>query len=186
VDIDLDEDNFQDLDAQAAEYAKSHAENDEPDASQTTRLAAVNLDWDHVRAVHLFKICSSLVSPSAPSVAPAPKKSNSDRAPKAAPSRPVRGKVLSVRIYPSEFGKERLAREEKEGPPPEIFKKPSALEEDEVDEKNIYNVGDENDYDEDALRKYQLERLRYLICHFGRALFKLPKVLLCNRNMRHR
>ncbi|KAJ7900291.1 hypothetical protein B0H14DRAFT_3080630 [Mycena olivaceomarginata] len=153
VDIDLDEDNFQDLDAEAAEYAKSHAENDEPDASQTTRLAAVNLDWDHVRAVHLFKICSSLVSPSAPSVAPAPKKR--------LPVVPVRGKVLSVRIYPSEFGKERLAREEKEGPPPEIFKKPSALEEDEVDEKNIYNVGDENDYDEDALRKYQLERLRY-------------------------
>ncbi|KAJ7244746.1 hypothetical protein B0H12DRAFT_1022259 [Mycena haematopus] len=158
VDIDLDEDNFADLDAQAAEYVKSHTEKDEPEASQTHRLAAVNLDWDHVRAVHLFKICSSLVSPSA--VAPGPKRP-SDRAPKAIPTQPVRGTVLSVRIYPSEFGKERLAREEKEGPPSEIFKKPSTLEEDEVNERNIYDIGDENDCDEDALRKYQLERLRY-------------------------
>ncbi|KAJ7932451.1 hypothetical protein B0H13DRAFT_1955529 [Mycena leptocephala] len=110
-------------------------------------------------AVHLFKICSSLVSPSALSLPPP--KNNPDRAPNGIPSRPVRGKVLSVRIYPSEFGKERLAREEKEGPPAEIFKKSSTLEEDEVNEKNIYEVGDENDYDEDALRKYQLERLRY-------------------------
>jgi hypothetical protein len=127
-------------------------------------LAAVNLDWDHVRAVHLFKICSSLVSPSALSLPPP--KNNPDRAPNGIPSRPVRGKVLSVRIYPSEFGKERLAREEKEGPPVEIFKKSSTLEEDEVNEKNIYEVGDENDYDEDALRKYQLERLRYVIRRF--------------------
>ncbi|KAJ7038254.1 hypothetical protein C8F04DRAFT_1256269 [Mycena alexandri] len=157
-DIDLDEDNFADLDAQAAEYSKSHADGDSSEGSQTNRLAAVNLDWDHVRAAHLFKICASLVSPSA---APASVKSTSDHAQKGLPSHPVRGKVLSVRIYPSEFGKERLAREEKEGPPPEIFKKSSPLEEDEIDEKNIYEVGDENDYDEDALRRYQLERLRY-------------------------
>ncbi|KAJ7169829.1 hypothetical protein C8R46DRAFT_1090163 [Mycena filopes] len=157
-DIDLDEDTFADLDAQAAEYTKSHAEGDSSEGSQTNRLAVVNLDWDHVRAAHLFKICSSLVSPSA---APALAKSKPDHAPKALPSRPVRGKVFSVRIYPSEFGKERLAREEKEGPPPEIFKKSSATDEDEIDEKNIYEVGDENDYDEDALRRYQLERLRY-------------------------
>ncbi|KAF7339510.1 Pre-rrna-processing protein esf1 [Mycena sanguinolenta] len=137
VDIDLDEDNFADLDAQAAEYVKSHAEENQSEASQTSRLAAVNLDWDHGL------------------------KKSSDRTPKGNPSHPVRGKVLSVRIYPSEFGKERLAREEKEGPPPEIFKKPTTLEEDEINEKNIYDIGDENEYDEDALRKYQLERLRY-------------------------
>ncbi|KAJ6604598.1 hypothetical protein DFH09DRAFT_1018818 [Mycena vulgaris] len=161
ADIDLDEDTFADLDAQAAEYAKSHPDEGPSEGSQTNRLAVVNLDWDHVRAAHLFKICASLVSPVASSVAPAPPRTDSTRAPKGGPSRVARGKVLSVRIYPSEFGKERLAREEKEGPPPEIFKQPSTLEEDEVNEKNIYQVGDENDYDEDALRKYQLERLRY-------------------------
>ncbi|KAK6981658.1 Pre-rrna-processing protein esf1 [Favolaschia claudopus] len=134
ADIDLNEDNFADLDAQAAEYLKSHPEEkEEADIAHTKRLAAVNLDWDHVRAMHLFKICSSLVSPSA--VMPGPQKSNSDRASKTK-AHPVRGRVLSVRVYPSEFGKERLAREEQE-------------------------VGDENEYDEDALRKYQLERLRY-------------------------
>ncbi|KAJ6575055.1 hypothetical protein B0H19DRAFT_1021865 [Mycena capillaripes] len=161
TDVDLDEDNFADLDAQAAEYSKSHAEEALSEGSQTNRLAAVNLDWDHVRAMHLFKICSSLVSPSATSLVRAPRKKTSEQAPNGVPSHPIRGKVLSVRIYPSEFGKERLAREEKEGPPAEIFKKSSTVDEDEVDEKNIYEVGDENEYDEDALRKYQLERLRY-------------------------
>ncbi|KAJ7092673.1 hypothetical protein C8R44DRAFT_646688 [Mycena epipterygia] len=160
AEIDLDEDNFADLDAQAADYAKSHPDDAPSEGSQTSRLAVVNLDWDHVRAAHLFKICASLVSPTASSVTSAPKKTDSDR-PREGPSHLVRGKVLSVRIYPSEFGKERLAREEKEGPPPEIFKKSSIVEEDEVNEKNIYQVGDENDYDEDALRRYQLERLRY-------------------------
>ncbi|KAJ7783727.1 hypothetical protein DFH07DRAFT_873889 [Mycena maculata] len=161
AEIDLDEDNFADLDAQAAEYAKSHPDDGPTEGSQTHRLAAVNLDWDHVRAAHLFKICASLVSPTASSAILPPAKISSDHALKGGPSRVVRGKILSVRVYPSEFGKERLAREEKEGPPPEIFKKPLALDEDEVNEKSIYQVGDENDYDEDALRKYQLERLRY-------------------------
>ncbi|KAJ7225565.1 hypothetical protein GGX14DRAFT_639656 [Mycena pura] len=155
ADIDLDEENFADLDAQAAEYSKSHPDEDHAQVSQTNRLAVVNLDWDHVRAVHLFKICSSLVSPTASSMAPPHSKISSE------PSRVVRGKVLSVRIYTSDFGKERLAREEKEGPPPEIFKQSQLGEDEEVNEKNIYNVGDENEYDEDALRKYQLERLRY-------------------------
>ncbi|KAJ7125635.1 hypothetical protein C8R43DRAFT_712063 [Mycena crocata] len=158
--VDLDEDNFADLDAQAAEYAKSHPDDGLVEGSQSTRLAVVNLDWDHVRAAHLFKICASLVSPTALSVT-APPKTDLARPNKAGPSHVVRGKVLSVRIYLSEFGKERLAREEKEGPPPEIFKKASLGDEDEVNEKTIYEVGDENDYDEDALRRYQLERLRY-------------------------
>ncbi|KAJ7487547.1 hypothetical protein B0H11DRAFT_2172669 [Mycena galericulata] len=156
AEIDLDEDNFADLDAQAAEYAKSHPDDAPSEGSQTNRLAVVNLDWDHVRAAHLFKICASLVSPTASSVISSIPTDHG----KGGSTRVVRGKILSVRIYPSEFGKERLAREEKEGPPPEIFKK-SSVEEDEVDEKNIYQVGDENDYDEDALRRYQLERLRY-------------------------
>ncbi|KAJ7293526.1 hypothetical protein C8J57DRAFT_1269246 [Mycena rebaudengoi] len=160
AEIDLDEDSFADLDAQAAEYAKAHPD-ERTEATQSNRLAVVNLDWDHVRAAHLFKICSSLVSPTASSLAAPPAESASERAPNAGPSRVVRGKVLSVHIYPSEFGKERLAREEKEGPPAEIFKKRGGGEDEEVNEQNIYEVGDENDYDEDALRKYQLERLRY-------------------------
>ncbi|KAF8168159.1 hypothetical protein B0H34DRAFT_792796 [Crassisporium funariophilum] len=170
AEIDLDEDNFSDLEAQAADYAKDHQEEEEKqhEGSRTSRLAIVNLDWDHIRAHHLFKICASLVSPTAPLVRAstsslAPETSDrkrSFRGDAAGQTSVVRGKILSVRIYPSDFGKERMAREEKEGPPPEIFKK-KVSEEDEVNEQNIYEVGGEDDYDEDALRRYQLERLRY-------------------------
>jgi hypothetical protein len=56
-----------------------------------------------------------------------------------------------------------MAKEEREGPPAELFKKPKEFEhEDEVNEQNIFETGDaEDEVDEDALRRYQLERLRY-------------------------
>lgn len=161
AEIDLDEDNFEDLDAQAAAYSKTvdDAEEEEDDSARTRRLAVVNLDWDHVRAVHLLKIFDSVVSPAAGA------SSSKNSGPI------VRGKVLSVRVYPSEFGKERMAREEREGPPVELFKKKRAVEdEEEVDAENIYETGDADEYDEDALRKYQLERLRcartlFVLCY---------------------
>ncbi|KAI0825046.1 hypothetical protein BC628DRAFT_1488995 [Trametes gibbosa] len=158
AEVDLDEDNYADLDAQAAAYAKANPEADQ-DVSQvqrTRRIAVVNIDWDHVRAIHLYKIFSSLVSPSGAALA----FSSNERATKGSSSGVVRGKVLSVRIYPSQFGKERMAREEKEGPPPEVFKK-RELDPDEINERTVYEVGNGEDYDEEALRKYQLERLRY-------------------------
>lgn len=155
LDIDLDEDNFADLDAQAAAYSKEHPQDirDQPQTDHTRRIAVVNLDWDHVRATHLYKIFSSLVSPTAPPV-------SEKKVKKSGATNVVRGKVLSVRVYPSEFGKERMAREEKEGPPTELFKKQEDV--DENDPRSLYEIGDGQDYDEDALRKYQLERLRYV------------------------
>ena len=119
----------------------------------------VNLDWEHVRAIHLYKIFSSLVSPSAAAVASG---SKSNGTAKVATVPVVRGKVLSVRVYPSQFGKERMAREEKEGPPAELFKKKRDLKAEDINERTIYEVGEGEDVDEDALRKYQLERLRYV------------------------
>ncbi|KAF9822120.1 hypothetical protein IEO21_00114 [Rhodonia placenta] len=168
AEIDLDEDAFAELDAQAAAYARENPELDGGGADEgqrTRRLAVVNLDWEHVRAIHLYKIFSSLVSLTAPPLAPRPvedtaKDARKGRA-KGSAARVVRGKVLSVRVYPSEFGKERMAREEKEGPPPEVFKKKTIENEDDINERTIFEVGDGEDYDEDALRKYQLERLRY-------------------------
>jgi hypothetical protein len=147
--IDLNEDNLADLDAQATAYAEEHAEEDEaPDADRTRRLAVVNLDWDHVKAIHLYKIMSSLVSPTASALGSTSTFSAKHTKAKAG-SRVTRGKVLSVRVYPSEFGKERLAKEEREGPPSELFK------------QGEEEAGDAEDYNEKALRKYQLERLRY-------------------------
>ena len=159
AEVDLDEDTYADLDAQAAAYAKANSEADQDSQVQRTRrIAVVNLDWDHVRAIHLYKIFSSLVSPSGAPVASGSKDGSTSKG-RSAPQ--VRGKVLSVRVYPSEFGKERMAREEKEGPPPEVFKKRD-LKPEEINERTVYEVGEGEDYDEEALRKYQLERLRYV------------------------
>ncbi|KAG6814076.1 hypothetical protein H0H92_003123 [Tricholoma furcatifolium] len=159
--VNLDESEFADLDAQAAAYAEANPEPTQDGMSPSRRLAVVNLDWDHVRAVHLFKICSSLVSlTSSSSSASTSSRDKKEIVTKGSSAGIVRGKVLSIRVYPSEFGKERMAREEKEGPPPEIFKKTSDINE-EVNAQNIYDVGGEDDYNKDALRQYQLERLRY-------------------------
>ena len=166
--IDLDENDFADLEEQAETYTKDHQEEEVEEGPRTARLAIVNLDWDHVRAHHLYKICASLVSPTAPLVRASTSSlerrrtshhKKSERGDGAGQVAVVRGKVLSVRVYPSDFGKERMAKEEKEGPPPQIFKKRD-LDSEEVNEKTIYDVGGEDEYDEDALRKYQLERLR--------------------------
>ena len=160
AEVDLDEDTYADLDAQAAAYAQANPDADqESQVQRTRRIAVVNLDWDHVRAIHLYKIFSSLVSPTGVPVASGSKDNGTSKS----SSAPVaRGKVLSVRVYPSEFGKERMAREEKEEPPPEIFKRKRDLAPEEINERTVYDVGEGEDYDEDALRKYQLERLRYV------------------------
>ncbi|KDQ12856.1 hypothetical protein BOTBODRAFT_134036 [Botryobasidium botryosum FD-172 SS1] len=149
LEIDLDESNFADLDAQAEAYAKESAktaaEAESSRGAETSRIAVVNLDWDHIRSEHLFKIFSSVV----------------------ASASGKKGRVLNVRVYPSEFGKERMAREEKEGPPPEVFKKSrrgdidEEEEEEDINEKTIFNEDGGEEYNEDALRQYQLERLRY-------------------------
>ncbi|KAF2964419.1 hypothetical protein GQX73_g9140 [Xylaria multiplex] len=117
----------------------------------TKRIAVVNLDWDNIKSVDLMALFSSFV--------------------------PQGGRIEKVSIYPSEFGKERMKREELEGPPKEIFKK-GAQDEDQLDpdledssedsededekiKKDMLQEGDDQDFDSDALRSYQLDRLRY-------------------------
>lgn len=171
------------LDAQAASTRFEDDDEDDqvPEADRTSRLAIVNLDWDHIRAHHLYKICASLVSSTAPVVkasASKPtlpdtekgKQKGKGKMPLESQVTIARGKILSVRIYPSEFGKERMAREEKEGPPPEVFKRykrdqaieKGLLDAEDITVNDVYEVGaeGEEEYDEDALRKYQIERLR--------------------------
>ncbi|EKG16697.1 NUC153 domain-containing protein [Macrophomina phaseolina MS6] len=117
----------------------------------TPRLAVVNLDWDNIRAADLMAVASSFA--------------------------PAEGRILNVTVYPSEFGRERMEREEIEGPPREIFSKnrkeasesedsePEGEEDSDSEEEKIKNEllkedkGDE--FDSKALRQYQLERLRY-------------------------
>ena len=170
--VDLDEDEgldlnaVQELDRQA--QASQKQERDVERGDDTRRLAVVNMDWDHVHARDLFKVFSSIVSPSATRdpLAPAEVPEGKRGGAHMALSR-VRGQVLSVRVYPSDFGKERMAQEDRYGPPREIFKDSQSgplardEEEDEDDPRALFQVDEGGEFDEDALRKYQLERLRY-------------------------
>ncbi|KAG9252638.1 uncharacterized protein F5Z01DRAFT_660136 [Emericellopsis atlantica] len=110
----------------------------------TKRLAIVNLDWDHIKSTDLFALFSSFATDG--------------------------GRVERVSVYPSEFGKERMQQEEVEGPPKELFKSKakdsdsdsdSEEESDEKIRKQLMQEGNDEDFDSDALRKYQLDRLRY-------------------------
>ncbi len=154
-----------------------------PRGDDTCRLAAVNLDWDHVRAKDIYKIFTSIVSPTASitaadalqahrRAAAAEGASSSSRARAPPAISQVRGKLLHVRVYPSDFGKERMAKEDIEGPPAEIFKgsksrkngrggDESDSEDEEINAKTIVQVDEGGEFDEEALRKYQLDRLRY-------------------------
>ncbi|MCJ1287730.1 pre-rRNA-processing protein esf1 [Xylographa opegraphella] len=130
-----------------------------PAGEITSRIAVVNLDWDNIRAADLMAVFTSFA--------------------------PGDGRILRVSIYPSEFGKERMEREEMEGPPKEIFakKSPKQLEtpvpeseedeqsedeqsvededEDERIRKSLLKEDEGEEFDSAKLRRYQLERLRY-------------------------
>lgn len=174
---------------------------EEPEVEATKRIALVNMDWDHLRAVDLYRVLASSLSATAvaPPTAPKPSKSSNKKFDAEgteiglyqAPARVTlaQGRLLSVKIYPSSFGRERMEREEREGPPKEVFnarisdgeddesvmkmgrkkksRKSKKVESDdeEITEKDILREqvedGGEEDYDGEALRKYQLERLRY-------------------------
>lgn len=120
---------------------------DVPMGEVTDRIAVVNLDWDNIRAEDLMAVFSSFV--------------------------PTGGRVLKVSVFPSEFGKERMEREETEGPPREIFKSKKD-DDDYEDEKELDSEEEEEkikqsmlkndegqEFNSTELRRYQLERLRY-------------------------
>ncbi|KAK3714922.1 pre-rRNA-processing protein esf1 [Vermiconidia calcicola] len=139
--------------AELADETAGHEQTEDiPMGEVSRRIAVVNLDWDNIRAIDIMAVASSFV--------------------------PVDGNIESVTIYPSEFGRERLEREELEGPPKEIFAKsgrddsaPASESEsaasDSDDDKKIERrlqqdqVHEGEDFDTAKLRQYQLERLRY-------------------------
>jgi hypothetical protein len=119
-----------------------------PVGEVTNRIAVVNLDWDNIRAEDLMACFSSFL--------------------------PAGGRVQNVTVYPSEFGKERMEKEEIEGPPREIFASASggAADEDEDEEldseeeeeqikKSLLKADTGEEFNSTKLRQYQLERLRY-------------------------
>ncbi|KAL5334511.1 hypothetical protein BJX70DRAFT_391353 [Aspergillus crustosus] len=121
---------------------------DVPVGEVTDRIAVVNLDWDNIRAEDLMAVFSSFT--------------------------PAGGRVLKVTVYPSEFGKERMEKEETEGPPREIFALKDEEDEDNGEEEELDSDEEEEEikksivkedkgeeFNSTKLRKYQLERLRY-------------------------
>jgi hypothetical protein len=145
------------------EFPDMHEQSGVPMGEVSSRIAVVNLDWDNIRAVDLMAVFSSFV--------------------------PAGGKIVKLSVYQSEFGKERMEREEMEGPPREIFGRQGHKEEEEEEEEEEVDSEDEEDgedeedlddeeedekikkellkeddgkeFDSAALRQYQLERLRY-------------------------
>lgn len=103
------------------------------------------MDWDKVKAIDILKVLNGF--------------------------KPSGSAIKAVTVYPSEFGKERMAKEEVDGPPREIFKdakdgseSESDEDEKEVTEKSILEeqTRDGDEFDSEALRKYQLDRLKYV------------------------
>jgi len=122
---------------------------DVPMGEVSNRLAVVNLDWDNIRATDLMAVAQSFA--------------------------PAGGKgVQKVVVYPSEFGRERLEREELEGPPRDIFASTSSKrksqdvqddedsdEEEERIKKELLAEDTGEEFDSARLRQYQLDRLKY-------------------------
>ncbi|EEQ83245.1 pre-rRNA processing protein Esf1 [Blastomyces dermatitidis ER-3] len=155
-----EEDEYVEEDVEEIQFPNQQ-QSDVPLGDVSRRIAVVNLDWDNIRAQDLMAVFSSFLPPG--------------------------GSIHKVSIYPSEFGRERMEREEMEGPPKEIFAskkkkdeesdlEDSDLESEEEDEEeeeekikqSIIKEDQGDEFDSAHLRKYQLERLRYfyaiLIC----------------------
>jgi len=145
-----DESSSEEGDAGAAQEDQlvtlgNQQDGDVPMGDVSSRVAVVNLDWDNIRAADLMAVFSSFL--------------------------PSGGRLLKVSIYPSQFGKERMEREETEGPPKEIFAsvegnsaKQAAGDDDDDEQQikdSIVQADAGEDFDSAALRQYQLQRLQY-------------------------
>ncbi|XP_048204733.1 ESF1 homolog [Perognathus longimembris pacificus] len=119
-----DEDDWADLfpEEPGFEHAWRELDKDAPRADEIThRLAVCNMDWDRLKAKDLLALFNSF--------------------------KPKGGVVFSVKIYPSEFGKERMKEEQVQGP---------------VELLSIPEDATEKDWaSREKLRDYQFKRLKY-------------------------
>ena len=169
-------------------------DDDEQGAEPSRRLAIVNMDWDHLRASDLYRVLASCLSATAASIQQRKQSANDNRDAVKIPTKLAiaPGRLKTLRIYPSQFGRERMEREAVEGPPVDVLRAKGAETSDEDDDdggktlklgrkdkgkqrRRRADSGDDefttndlideqlqegDDYDTEALRKYQLERLR--------------------------
>ncbi|KAK3127227.1 hypothetical protein QOZ80_7AG0570090 [Eleusine coracana subsp. coracana] len=145
-DEDIDDDEYS-IGSDIAHYLMAQHDDTPMIDKETHRLAVVNMDWDHIKAGDLYMVMTSCL--------------------------PKGGHVLSVSIYPSEFGLKCMEIETTKGP--------TALVNANVDDNgDIHDHDDDSDDDEDItddeddeeqevdsdkennkLRAYELNRLRY-------------------------
>ncbi|XP_055545339.1 ESF1 homolog [Wyeomyia smithii] len=111
-------------------WGELDADADRTDDS-TRRLALCNVDWDRIRAVDIMVMLSSFL--------------------------PRGTTILSVTIYPSEFGRERMKEEEERGP-----QELTAQQSDDSDSSDEeLNEDEKKEKEVERLREYQLNRLKY-------------------------
>nr|XP_004610972.1 unnamed protein product [Sorex araneus] len=119
-----DEEDLEDLlpGESAFEHAWRELDKDAPRADEITRrLAVCNMDWDRLKAKDLLALFNSF--------------------------KPKGGVIFSIKIYPSEFGKERMKEEQVQGP---------------VELLSIPEDASEKDWtSREKLRDYQFKRLKY-------------------------
>ncbi|KAF1814125.1 hypothetical protein P152DRAFT_480356 [Eremomyces bilateralis CBS 781.70] len=150
-----DDEDDEDVEEESEAEEDAGPQEDIPTGEVTSRLAVVNLDWDNIKAADLMAVALSFA--------------------------PTEGKILNVSIYPSQFGKKMMEREETEGPAKELFQGPGgkksnavasksrptketrAENEDSSDDDEEAPADDTRarDFDPAKLRNYQLQRLRY-------------------------
>ncbi|KAJ0981129.1 hypothetical protein J5N97_009384 [Dioscorea zingiberensis] len=122
TDEDDDDSDEYSVDSDICRYLMANHEDTPQIENETHRLAVMNMDWDHIKAVDLYVVMSSCL--------------------------PKGGQILSVVVYPSEFGLKCMEVEAVHGP--------SAL----IDCKEGES-DDEAEIDNERLRVYELNRLRY-------------------------
>ncbi|KAL3872948.1 hypothetical protein ACJMK2_036117 [Sinanodonta woodiana] len=134
-----EEENSEEIEEEEEEQEESQDEDidhhwgemdkDAPSTSTvSSRLAVCNMDWDRIKAVDIYVLLNSF--------------------------KPPNGIIYSVKIYPSEFGLQRMKEEEQIGP----------IELAEVnDTLHTHNAEDAegSSYHDEKLRQYQLNRLKY-------------------------
>ncbi|KFK37577.1 hypothetical protein AALP_AA3G001400 [Arabis alpina] len=123
---DTDDDNEASYEDDGPEIEEENIERIE---KETHRLAIVNMDWRHVSAKDLYVVLNSFL--------------------------PKDGRIVSVAVYPSEFGLQRMKEEETHGPAIDGDKKNEDDEEEEEEEEE-----DEDEINQ-KVRAYEISRLKY-------------------------
>jgi hypothetical protein len=116
------------------------------EGEETSRLAVLHLDWDRISAKDIFAMLHSFL--------------------------PSEGGLVSVTVFPSEFGKKQMAAERSCGP---VVQQPKSKKKNSTESLTSAKSADGDvgaDFDDDALRAYELNKLRY---YYAVAEFDSPE-----------